>query len=304
MSAADPRFNPVKGEPPALVFANPDSLRIDPVYQRDLAARGSQTLVQHIVENWADILVRLRGDIAELPCVIGAFDSVADEAAGFVALNGRWRAVTALDMFKAAMAAGDEQALLVAALLAEAGLELAPHTNSTAWKPGQVANVGGIRADLRMFGEPAVRAGLRAFAQAFAGQVLRYAGTIIGGVIAVCHDELQIHDDPMEAFERLQTMLARRSQEDWRAAAMRARIDFPALKYGAASALAVRRAWAGYSAHRELVASVRAVAALPVQEVGGGAAGNGGWCEQCDMKVSAGQAAACRSRFCSFRKAG
>lgn len=340
MSAPAARINPVQGEPPELVFASPSSLRIDPSYQRDMAAKSSQALVRHIAENWdwrlcqplivarrVDFIerlfvidgqhrlaaARLRGDIGELPCVIGSFDGVAGEAAGFVALNARRRALTALDMFKAATASGDEQALLVIELLADAGLELAPHTNVTAWKPGQVANIAGIRKCLRVFGEASVRAGLRTFAQAFSGQVLRYAGTIIGGVIAVCYDELQLHDDPLEQLERLQTLLARRSQTEWRSDAMRARVDFPGLRYDTACALAMRRAWAAYSGGVVPAEAIPAEPAKPAlifaapsaaPSVSGQKrpAGQGGWCDQCDMKVTAAQAASCRSRFCSFGK--
>jgi hypothetical protein len=325
-------IDPVIGTPPELVMCAPSSLYIDPAYQRDMAAKSSQALVREIAAHWDWSLclplvvsrrsglterlfvidgqhrlaaARLRGDVARLPCVIGVFDGVADEAGRFVALNRNRRPLSALDLFKAAMASGEGEAAKIAALLAEAGLSLARHINYTAWKPGQLANIGGLKSALRVFGEEAFGAGLTVFAQAFGGQVLRYAGTILPGVIAVCADIMAEGPGVTDKFERLQTMLARRSQADWRGDVMQARIVYPALRYDAASAMGIRRAWQGFRPDPVTPAPaplrVRAVQLAPARSASPSLQA-GGWCNQCDMKVSAAAAGACKSRFCSFRK--
>lgn len=324
------KFAAPLGSPPELLFVSPDGLRIDPIYQRDLSAKSSKKLIERIAAGWdwnlclplvvarrSDFIERLfvidgqhrlmaariRGDIAALPCVVGEFDGVAGEAQGFVSLNSVRRALTQLDLFKARLASGDADAVTIADMLGDAGMSLAPHTNATAWKPGQVANVGGIGAAVKAHGEPAVRAALRIMNEAYRGQVLRYAGSILPGVAALCADFLALHDDYEAYFERVQTMLVLSRQEDWRAAALTARIDYPGLSHAAASALAFRRGWASYAgvpsqpAAPAAALKVKAPAAEPVAP-----AIAGGWCDQCDMKVSAAEAAACKSKFCSFRR--
>jgi hypothetical protein len=94
---------------------------------------------------------KLRGDIPHLPCVITSYASAGDEAAAFVALNQMRRPLNALDLFKAAVAAQDDEALLILKAITDAGLKIAKHSNYTRWKVGDIANIGGIQRGRSIF---------------------------------------------------------------------------------------------------------------------------------------------------------
>lgn len=327
------KLAPALGRMPTLQFCRPAELRIDPAYQRDVANGASQALIRRIAQHWnwdlcqplvvarrTDFVDRLfvidgqhrleaarvRGDIDQLPCVIVNYASAQDEAASFVHLNQQRRPLTALDLFRAAVASEDQVATAIVGALADASLCLAPHTNYDSWKPGMLGNVGGIQRCWKVYGEAPTRTGLRALSGAFDGQVLRYAGSILPGLVAVCLDEMP-DGKPMaeQRFERLQTMLAIRSQEDWRSAIAHERADNPGLRFDLASAVVLRRAWAKSRVDQAPATSapkpppssatrpLRPATALAV------AGGDGrAWCDQCDARMTRGEIAGCKSRFC------
>jgi hypothetical protein len=64
--------------------------------------------------------------------------------------------------------------------LKRANLSVAPHSNYTAWKPGMVQNVGGLKECLRSKGHHVLRDACKVLARAYDGPMLRYAGTIFG----------------------------------------------------------------------------------------------------------------------------
>ena len=207
------KINPPLGRMPALQNLLPAELQIDAAYQRSLDTGPSQTLVRRIAQHWnwdlcqplvvarrtnGDLFVidgqhrqaaaRLRRDIAQLPCVVVQYSSSADEAASFVHLNQQRRPLGKLDLFKAALASGDSETLRIMAALREAGLSVAPHQNYISWKPGMVSNIGGIEACWRRYGPRVTKLALQALAEALADQVLRYAGTVFPGIVAVVND--------------------------------------------------------------------------------------------------------------------
>lgn len=321
------KLNPQLGRMPTLQFCRPSELRVDAAYQRDLHTGPSQSLIRRIAQHWnwdlcqplvvarrVDVFerlfvidgqhrlaaARLRGDIEQLPCVIVSYASVADEAASFVHLNQQRRPLSRLDLFKAAVASDDTRAVKIVAALADARLSVAPHSNYSAWKPGMVANIGGIESAWRVYGEKVTSTALRLLGLAFGGQVLRYAGTIFPGVAAVCADETVDGTFAEDRFERFQTMLAMRSQVDWRNEVGRVKADNPGLRFDASSALAIRRAWALFMHEDVLVPqTVEPTAAPKAPLIPGGKP----WCDQCEMRVSAEQASNCKSRYCSLKVA-
>ena len=132
------KVNPPLGSLPVLQYCSPDQLSIDESYQRSLESENSRTLIRKIAMYWDWGLcqplfvarrsdgklyvvdgqhrlaaAKLRGDIWQLPCVVTHFDSAADEAASFVALNQQRRPLTQVELFKAALSAGDEEALTI-----------------------------------------------------------------------------------------------------------------------------------------------------------------------------------------------
>lgn len=210
------KVNPPLGSPPTLEWRPVGELLIDETYQRAIDTGPSQTLIRKIAQFWDWGLcqplavsrrpngtltivdgqhrasaAKLRGDIAHLPCVITSYASAGDEAAAFVALNQMRRPLSALDLFKAALAAEDREALEIMDCLQRVGLSIAPHTNYTAWKPGMVSNVGGLKECLRQKGHAVLRDALRVLAGAYEGQILRYAGTIFPGIAHIVANEKQ-----------------------------------------------------------------------------------------------------------------
>jgi hypothetical protein len=161
---------PALGRMPTLQFCRPVELHIDPSYQRD-ASSEAQLLIKRIAQTWNWDLcqplvvarrqglieqlfvidgqhrlaaARLRGDIDQLPCVILSYANAADEAKNFVTLNQQRRPLSKLELFKAAVASGDAQAIEIVAAMNEAGLSIAPiaitSAGSRAWCPISAAS--------------------------------------------------------------------------------------------------------------------------------------------------------------------
>lgn len=265
------KFNPPLGLMPALQYLLPAQLEIDPAYQRSLDSAPSQTLVRRIAQHWNWDLcqplvvarrdngalfvidgqhrlaaARLRRDIQQLPAVVVQYASPADEAASFVHLNQQRRPLGKIDLFKAALASGDSEAVRIHAALREAGLSIAPHANYIAWKPGMLANIGGIEACWRARGPRVTKLALQAMAEALAGQVLRYAGTIFPGIAAVVDDETGGGKRAFAAarWELFVEMVREGDQDTWRGDIMRARAQNPNLKFSEGSQAVFRQAWA------------------------------------------------------------
>lgn len=201
------KVNPPLGLRPSLENCRIGDLNIDAEYQRSTEGGSSQALIRRIAMFWDWSLfhplalsrrgdgslwvvdgqhrlaaARLRGDIYDLPCVVSSYASAADEAASFVAMNVQRRPLSALDLFRAAQAASDDQAEAIATLLDRADLTLAPHMNHISWKPGMVSNIGGIQRCFKAHGKDMTGRALLALSRGFEGQVLRYCGTIFGGI--------------------------------------------------------------------------------------------------------------------------
>jgi hypothetical protein len=275
------KVNPPLGHMPALQYLLPQQLEIDPGYQRSLDSGQSQTLVRRIAQHWNWDLcqplvvarredgalfvidgqhrlaaARLRGDIHQLPAVVVQYACTEDEAASFVHLNQQRRALTKLDIFKAAVASGDGVVGKIVEALAVARLSVAPHSNPTAWKPGMVANIAGIEAAWRVHGPRVTRAALQALGEAYAGQVLRYAGTVFPGIAAVCADEMRggAVFDP-DLWPLFIEMIGAGEQTLWRREIAALRMADSNVKFAAASVRVFGTSWA------ELKAELLGVAA-------------------------------------------
>lgn len=205
------KVNPPLGLRPSLENCRIGDLNVDPGYQRSIDTSASQSLIRKIAMFWDWTLfhpltvarrpdgslwvvdgqhrlsaARLRGDLYDIPCVVSAYSDRADEAASFVAMNVQRRPLTALELFRAALAAGDASAGEVMALMTMNGLSLAAHSNYTTWKPGQISNIGGILKCHRRYGSAVTARALDVLARAFSGQVLRYGGTLFSGLAHAC----------------------------------------------------------------------------------------------------------------------
>lgn len=262
---------PPQGSLPVLQYCTPDQLQIDPDYQRGIEAGPSQTLIRRIAMHWDWTLcqplmvarrshgalyvvdgqhrlaaAKLRGDIWQLPCVVTAFPDAAGEAAAFVALNQARRPLQRLDVFRAALAAGDEDAKTILAAIEEAGLKLSGSTNNRAIAVGAISNVGGLQACLRSHGQPVLQGSLEVLHASYGHEVLRFAGTLFGGIAAIVATEMAsasgkpFLDHPM--FDVMVDMIRAADQTEWYRDIQAARAD-PDLSQKEASIKVFADAW-------------------------------------------------------------
>lgn len=317
------KINPTLGQMPVLQYCAPAQLLIDPAYQRSLEQAASQTLVRKIAMFWnwdlcqplvvarrddGNLYVvdgqhrlaaaQMRGDITALPCVVTAYASAADEAASFVALNQQRRPLSALDLFKAAVAAEDETALAITKMMGECGLSIAAHQNCIAWKPGQVSNIGGIQKAYNAQGPGITRAAMMILSKAFEGQILQYAGTIFPGIVWL------LSKDRTVSHQAMIDVLGSKGQLRWRDAVMRHRANEPNDKFQIAAGKVIA----------EALGQRLGVAPKPApapQRVEGFAKPTPApaviypdkqWCQQCDRQVSGTFVLACQSKFCSVKR--
>ena len=321
------KINAVKGSLPVLQYCAPEQLLIDDNYQRSLESEPSQVLIRRIAANWDWGLCQplfvarrsdgghyvvdgqhrlaaaiMRGDIPQLPCVVSHFESADLEAAAFVALNQQRRPLSKLDLFKAALASGDKDALQIKECLEVAGLKLANHSNNQAMKSGQVCNIGGLQRAMASYGARAMTLSLKVLARAYPQQVLRYAGSIFPGIVAVVAGELHDRTAPDELLEQLSAFVGRDPQHQWVHRFAQAKAEELNLKHSHAAEKVIRAAWVEWRHPR---------AGQPMQPIeAGGCAppvfvalrpAEIAWCDQCDQRRSDAQVAACASPFCSLK---
>lgn len=307
------KVNPALGEKPALRWLRLDEMFVDRTYQRSLDEPQSQTLIRQIAMYWdwdrcqplniarrpngALMIVDgqhrhagagLRGDIGTLPCIVSTYATTGDEAAAFVALNRSRRPLTALDLFKAALAANDPEVTAVLAAMTAAGLKLATSTNLGTIRTGSVSNVGGMLRCYRRSGEMVLRTALAAMAKSYPGDVLRYAGTLFPGFAAIALDEFRLRNSRDEVIEQLSRLIGAKSQLEWRQE-IKAAVGESGGMAREAAELVFRRVWRA----RFNIASPSPTTFLKATEVS--------WCTQCDRRVNGEQAGRCASSFCSLK---
>lgn len=224
-----------KGNPPSVENRHPSELRLDDSYQRSTDNGASQALIKRIATGWdwrmcLPLVVSkrddgslwvidgqhrlaaaiLRGDIQFLPCCVGVYGSVADEAAMFVAMNRARKPMNRLDDFHAAIASGDEEAITIATLITDAGLSVSRKTGSQSWQPGDVAFTGAISRMLRKHGAEVCAGALMAIRDTWPDQVLN-----AGSSMFLALSKLTV--SPPDGFDhaRLMRALSRRSQREW-----------------------------------------------------------------------------------------
>lgn len=242
----NPAFNPPLGTPPVLEWVAPAHLGVDASYQRSTENETSRGLIRKIARFWDWSLcqplavtrrddgslwvvdgqhrlfaAKMRGDIPHLPCVVSRYASLSDEAAAFVSINQLRKPLGKVDLFRAALAAGDDEAASIGCLVAGAGLTIAPHSNYTAWKPGMLFCVPGIQRAYRSIGGKATATALLLLARGFEGQILQFAGQMLEGLFGIAADEASLAGWDADAMV---DALQKRSQSDWVAAATRRRL--------------------------------------------------------------------------------
>lgn len=263
MTEAKLKCDPVKGDLPVLQYLTPGQLGIDPTYQRSIETGPSQRMIRMIAKGWnwdmcQPLVVakraegyfvidgqhrlaaaKLRGDLQVLPCHIANFASAEAEAAAFVEINKARRPLSAVDIFNAEVAAGDETAVAIATAIDNAGLALATHRNNHGMAPGLVANIGGIKQAWKSYGDEATTVALKVLARAFEGQTLQYAGTIFPGIPPIVGEDGEDFTYSLQLIE----MLKAKPQKEWKRLIDLRKLDDPGMRLVKAAEDALSDAW-------------------------------------------------------------
>ncbi|QHD68196.1 ParB N-terminal domain-containing protein [Sphingobium yanoikuyae] len=233
--AALKKWPAATGNPPSVENRHPSELRLDDSYQRSTDNGASQALIRKIANGWdwrmcLPLVVSkrddgslwvidgqhrlaaalLRGDIPFLPCVVGIYGSVADEAAMFVAMNRARKPMNRLDDFHAAIASGDSEAIEITRLITEAGFTVSRKTGSQSWVPGEVAFTSAIAKVLRKHGAKVCADALRTMQEAWPDEVLNAGASMFTALT-------KLAISPPDGFDpdRMFRALLRRNQREW-----------------------------------------------------------------------------------------
>lgn len=227
------KFKPAIGDPPAVQFFAVDRLTVDRSYQRDANSLRSRRLIQEIAESWdwrlcTPLLVaardgglyiidgqhrweaaRMRGDIPHLPCAVGNYTGSAEEAALFVAANRHRVRVNPLDMWRAAVTAGDAATIALDRMVASAGLSIAQHPAHQQLKPGELLCTKALYTALRLHGEDKVGKALVVIGGAFREQVITHSGLLFAAVLGFFTKPASL------SIGQLEEVLEAQSADEW-----------------------------------------------------------------------------------------
>ncbi len=182
LAAPGAPFEP--GPAPMLQWVRVEDLVVDDAYQRPIRGAGVRN-VSAIAEgfrwaNFAPLIVSpvpggrfalidgqhrataaaLRGQ-AELPAMVVIAGRDA-QAAAFRAVNGQTTRLGSLELHRAALAAGDEEANRIERVCRSAGVTVSPHPRGLSrLKPGETLAIGTLRAQLRVAGPALLGLALR-----------------------------------------------------------------------------------------------------------------------------------------------
>lgn len=234
-AAVPKKWPAATGNPPSVENRHPSELRLDDSYQRSTDNGASQALIRKIANGWdwrmcLPLVVSkrddgslwvidgqhrlaaalLRGDIPFLPCVVGIYGSVADEAAMFVAMNRARKPMNRLDDFHAAIASGDSEAIEITRLITDAGFTVSRKTGSQSWVPGEVAFTSAIAKVLRKHGAKVCADALRTMQEAWPDEVLNAGASMFTALT-------KLAISPPDGFDpdRMFRALLRRNQREW-----------------------------------------------------------------------------------------
>jgi hypothetical protein len=182
------------GQRPEQLWVRPADCRLDPSYQRELSGR-SRALIRRMIEGWDWRLVQAitvcevltddagpsglwevidgqhrvmaalcHGGVPVLPATVLPVQSAAYAAQAFSRLNAQRVGMTAGQQMRAALAAGDPEALSIASAAEAAGVKIlfAPAEP----RPSVSMAVGALRSSLKTHGSAVLTRALRACAEA------------------------------------------------------------------------------------------------------------------------------------------
>lgn len=261
------------GTMPTLTFLLLDQLEIDEAYQRSIDTPGSQSMIRQIARGWNWDLcqplfvarredgrmfvvdgqhclaaARLRGDIAQLPCIVSFTNGVTQEARLFSEFNRRRRPPSPLDLYFSDLAAGDDIAHGIAAALKDAGMRMARHGTTPAYKPGEIGNIGGLRRCLQLHGQDVLTAALQAASKGWPGHRLNQFGTIFPGIAEIMRHERALARKAQgwalnARVQAVAPFLGRKQHTDWNALILRRKGEQPGTNLAVVAAEVMLAHW-------------------------------------------------------------
>lgn len=216
------------GSPPKLEWLSIKSLRIDPVYQREITLRGRKN-IRRIVEgfDWSmftPVIVAPAGSslyaivdgqhrataavlagIERVPCAIIDGNRAA-QARAFSAINGNVTRLHSVSVYHAALAAGHADAVRIDAICRRAGVMILRHpTQSTLLKPGETIASKVILKCAERYGEDATVAALKAIVSTGDGNPGLLNRDVIIGVTEVLADHKEWRADEKRLHKAFDT---------------------------------------------------------------------------------------------------
>ena len=327
---------PQVGTPPSLEQIAVSRLNVEPTYQRNTDSDASRKIIAGMVRQWDWTLCQPltvarradgslwvldgqhrrdgaieRGDIPFLPCTVSSSLDHKAEARTFVELNTRRQKLTQGQIFHGMLAAGDPEAKRVQDLLDQTGWRVMRHTNTAAYKPGDLECAPMLARLIATRGEPHARFALTVLRAAWPDTPVRQSATMIKAIV-----ELFDHvDDSRLTARKLIDAIGAIEPVRWftrGAAEMDRHPGLSQITAIARAMMAAARGEAPTNAARPVIAiapatpakpapsPIRPTRAAPASDRVFGTSGKG-WCTQCERLKAREAAAACADRHCKLR---
>ncbi len=201
-------FAPPRGRMPTIEWLAIGELLIDDSYQRSIETTASERLITAIAKDWdwdlVDVLkvsrrpddrlyvvdgqhrraaAARRPDIPQLPCVVKRCGGAKEEARLFIAANRGRKAMSRFDDYRAALGAGDEEALTIDRIVRAAALSMATHSGARGVKPGELQILSPIKRALKLHGENIAGGALILIGEAFPDEVLASGAALYDALV-------------------------------------------------------------------------------------------------------------------------
>lgn len=201
-------FNPMRGHMPTIEWLRVDELLIDESYQRSIETTASEKLIAAIAREWdwdlVDVLkvsrrpddrlyvvdgqhrraaAARRPDIPQLPCVVKRCGGAEEEARLFIAANRGRKAMNRFDDYRAALGAGDHEAITIDRMVRAAALSMATHSGMRGVKPGELQILSPIKRALKAHGEDIAGRALILIGEAFPDEVIASGAALYDALV-------------------------------------------------------------------------------------------------------------------------
>lgn len=262
---------PQKGSPPTLEWTAVDRLSVDPAYQRATDGVQSRRIILGMIKCWDWSLCQPlvvsrrsdgslfildgqhrhagaleRGDIAHLPCVILPGLAHDGEAEAFVALNTKRQRLSQTDLFNGMLAAGDLDAVEIAAVIEATGWKVARGKAATSYGPGHLTCAPALVKLAKQNGMIPVRNALTALREAYPDTSFNNAATLLKALVSIYRDGDLDGEDPDTFIEALGSV----EPQDWDDAGRDYRRDYPMLSRIEGLSAAMMAAYRDFAAER------------------------------------------------------